>query len=402
VATRRKKAPPSQLARVSERFGLSAEEQALLAALEAKQPQTVAALGAALLGPRGRLRRHALVHVRAMHGEAGAAAAGDEVWLGPALFDAEAIGPSVRRVVAEDAALPSARAIALVRGELPGERPSAVAIENCGRVEAYGLAVAIARFAGRAVLFADGEALMAQGASWSAIAALRREADLDGAALVIANAAALGERWRALAAPPAEHASAPVLVVLAGAKEIFGEDGIELVTLAMAQQQSAPAAEKAAPREDGFDAIRQQAVRDAERALKGMRLATAPAPTQTPTPTPTQTPVEEKAIKRSKKGEQYFGAAAAAPVAEPTAGESPEELARISTTSADAGQRIDAINKLAGHRSPAAVAALRANLRSEHAGVRSAAERAMAELFGPEWNRLRPVTKPVQPPRSED
>jgi hypothetical protein len=48
------------------------------------------------------------------------------------------------------------------------------------------------------------------------------------------------------------------------------------------------------------------------------------------------------------------------------------------------------------------VAALRANVKSEHAGVRSAAEEGMHALFGPNWNRMREVPKPVQPPRSDD
>ncbi len=58
---------------------------------------------------------------------------------------------------------------------------------------------------------------------------------------------------------------------------------------------------------------------------------------------------------------------------------------------------------MSGLRSPAVVASLRQNAKSGHPGVRAAAEQAMASLFGPNWNRAPPATKPiVQPPRSDD
>jgi hypothetical protein len=421
---KRQKKPSEPWQLLVERFGLDSDESELLARLWGEQRLTVGE-HAALLEPRGRLRRHALAHVSSEHGEIAPPLRTDALQLAPGIFRAESLAISVTLVDAKDESHPpSPRAIQVVRGELVSANPRVAALDACTRREAYGLAVTLARFAARPVLFADGEALIAQRVSWTLLAALRREADLTGAALVIAQAAALGEKWRALAAPPPAAPLHPPLVVLIGGRDLAAVDGLETISIALPVTAIAPTPEKPQAREDGFDSIRQQAVRDAG-ALAGLRPQTArppiaapPSPSPAPSaPAPSSPPAQASApaqpaapVKRSRKGEMYFGEGGIAnpqqpaPAAAPAeaSSENPAELARLSTTSPDASVRIDAINKLAAFRSPAAVAALRANVRSEHAGVREAAERAMAELFGPEWNRTRPVAKPVQPPRSDD
>jgi hypothetical protein len=79
-----------------------------------------------------------------------------------------------------------------------------------------------------------------------------------------------------------------------------------------------------------------------------------------------------------------------------------DELARAAATSPNANQRIELIGRIRNIKSGVVVAALRANAASPHPGVRAAAEAAMAQLFGPNWNTTRPVPKPVQRPPSDD
>ena len=77
-------------------------------------------------------------------------------------------------------------------------------------------------------------------------------------------------------------------------------------------------------------------------------------------------------------------------------------LARAAMQSPSAAQRAEILERLAGVKSPSFVAALRHNVRSEHPVLREVAERLMAQLFGPAWNRSRPIQPPVQPPPSDE
>jgi hypothetical protein len=79
-----------------------------------------------------------------------------------------------------------------------------------------------------------------------------------------------------------------------------------------------------------------------------------------------------------------------------------EDLVRACNLSPSSSQRIDIIGKFRGIKNASVVAALRANATSAHPGVRAAAEQAMAALFGPNWNVVRAVPKPVQPPAGDD
>ena len=79
-----------------------------------------------------------------------------------------------------------------------------------------------------------------------------------------------------------------------------------------------------------------------------------------------------------------------------------EDLVRACNLSPSSSQRIEIIGRFRGVKHAAVVAALRANAASAHPGVRAAAEQAMAVLFGPNWNVVRPVPKPVQSPPSDD
>jgi hypothetical protein len=85
-----------------------------------------------------------------------------------------------------------------------------------------------------------------------------------------------------------------------------------------------------------------------------------------------------------------------------TADASIDELARAAATSPSAAQRIELIGVIRTHKIAAVVAALRANANNAHPGVRAAAEAAMAALFGPNWNTMRAVPKPIQRPPSDD
>ncbi len=447
------------------------------------------------LAPGRRLRAHALV---ALETE-GPSRSNDELALGCGLaarldgdLHAGGLGAGVWRLSAESlpdwarALAPSAPAVAIVKQELlPSREPLWLAIDGCKKREGFGLALALVR-AGRAVILVDVELALARGISWGELAACRREADLDGGALVVTGAAALGERWRALAAPPACGAERPMWIVLADTGKLSEPLALEGFTArALPLPALAQPSESRPARDDGFDQIRQLAVRDAERALGIIRMPPAPAtpanataapasatappasatappapatvtsvaataasasatppataPAQTATPATTASATEAaKPFKRSKKGMMYFGdpdaerasavsretraapppaiapatlAPAPAPatidVGEPPfvevpADAKPEALARICALSPNPRQRIQLISELSGLRSSAVVAAIRSNAKSEHPGVRAAAEAAMAKMFGPSWNVTRPVSKPIQPPRSDD
>lgn len=160
--------------------------------------------------------------------------------------------------------------------------------------------------------------------------------------------------------------------------------------------------------------------------------AEAPAPALAPVAEAAPLP-DEKSDKKAKKGKKSkkaenapsadaSPAAVAAPEPSPAAASEPPPappqppqpplevpknatpriLAQICMTSPNPEQRIELMAQIAGLKDPFVVAALRANAKSEHAGVRAAAETVMQGLFGPNWNAQRSIPKPVQPPRSDD
>src|SRR5258706_391115 len=98
-----------------------------------------------------------------------------------------------------------------------------------------------------------------------------------------AGAAALGDAWRAAAGAPAAGARATTLVVLADAerpREVMFDEGLPHHAVALADVKAGAAKPK---EDDGFDYVRQQAVRDAERAL-GIVRRDAPRPAIAPPP----------------------------------------------------------------------------------------------------------------------
>jgi hypothetical protein len=158
--------------------------------------------------------------------------------------------------------------------------------------------------------------------------------------------------------------------------------------------------------------------------------ATPPAAKDAAPPEPAPPAEEKPKLKRSKKAMQYFGdpdapkpaapppaeapaavtPAAAQPASnEPEAApvalsESPsvEEMARIAYSSPSPSQRIELMQRLNGIKMSAVVQSLRHNAQSPHPGVRAVAEAQLASIFGANWNRMKPIPKPVQPPRSDD
>lgn len=490
--------------RLGERFGLDALERrivelawaverslAVADAARARGGLTVERLRAlcgdevdAALSPRRALRRHALVAV----GAGGLAAATELVRLAPGLAarldgapEPDGLWLGMLRVSPGARGDVPARVSALL-GELDGAAPALLTLDGCPRRAAHELALGLARSLGRGVLFVDGELLAGAPDAALLLACARREADCEGDALVVAQATALGEQWRAALAPAPTGGAAPLVLLADGertrdpvAAAPFAVRRLSLhapATAASATTATAAVAEaaredKAPLVDDGLDHVRQMAIRDAERALGIFRpppppprapvkpmaapapppaTPTAPTPpaatptAPTPPPAPTVAPAAAAtAKKRSAKGAQHFGgefaaptpgasspepapklaapalAAAAAPAStagapgEPDGAPVPvaenatsDELARLATTSPSAAQRIELIARIRAVKSSAVVAALRANAASAHPGVRAAAEAAMASLFGPNWNTVRAVAKPQQPPRGDD
>jgi hypothetical protein len=80
----------------------------------------------------------------------------------------------------------------------------------------------------------------------------------------------------------------------------------------------------------------------------------------------------------------------------------PDILAAIARTSKNPKQRLELLEELKNLKIPSVVQAMRDNARSADAKIKALAEATMASFFGPNWNRTRPVAKPVQPPVSED
>ncbi len=548
-----RKAPLQQ---VAERFALDDEERQLIELAWAVERSAEAAKAAgaltvgklrevvgeaadAKLAPGAKLRRRGLLIVE--DGWLGGAAA--PVRLGAGLaqrLDGEAastaaLGPGARRIPAgadgwHDRFPATARVAELVREQLAMAPELLLVVEACGRREAIALAAASARTFKRGVILLDGEALAQLPGAAFLLAAARRDADLDGDLLVILQAGALGEAWRAAAPEPAEGAKSATFVVLADSTrvpDVALDEGLaahavvwQSTAVAVATGAVASAAAKPKQDEDGFDYIRQLAVRDAERALGVIRkpeppkrevqvaanpgsvgqgpvaadttksditnsditksynpaappsanpanasaasanaaaaptehrpqfAATNPVNAAQTAPAQPATPGEKpKVTRRSKKGMLHFGDPSAeaprpAPVAAPTpqpvappppaittttatadstaaspkagdaastapyvdvpADAAPDVLARIAATCPNPNQRIELIYKMGGMKTSSVVASLRANAKSEHTGVRGAAEAVMAAMFGPDWNRTRAVPKPVQPPRSDD
>ena len=469
---------PSPLAT---RFGLDAVERRILEMAYAVERAIVAAEAArakggltverlralfgdevdAALSPKRALRRHALVVV----GAGGMPAATDLVWLAPGLAarldgvaEPDALWLGCARV------LPGGRGdvpsrIAALFGELGGAAATLLTLDGCSRRESHELALGLARRLSRGVLIVDGELLADAPDPALLLACARREADCEGDLLVVCEAGAIGEKWRALLAPATGESAA--LVILADSERTrdpvaaspFTVRRLSLHPRAATATTNAPAAtepraeEKPAPVDDGLDHIRKQAIRDAERALGIFRappppprapvtpipppLAPKPQPAAVaapPSPPPAAAPPSpsptQPAKKRSSKGAQFFGGETAepppapAPTAPPPPATAPiegdgpplpvaadagaDELARICTNSPSAAQRIDLIHRLRTIKSAAVVAALRANAASQHPGVRAAAEAGMAMIFGPNWNATRAISKPVQPPSRDD
>jgi hypothetical protein len=487
-----KRGAKQPIADVAARFGLDATARQIVELLwaaerslaVARQARAVAGEGArgvtvevirelfdgdALLAPDAPLRRHALVTVA---GGASASAV-DELRLGAGLAarldgapaPVEKLCAGMRLVDAKQGErwAPSARVTELVKEELFGSDARIITVAGCALRDALGLAVALSRRANRTVLAVDGAIVAAQPSPWALVAAARRDADLDGHALLIYQAASLGGHWAAAAAAPPAAPLRPVLVVLADGEHVPSTaaiDGLRDLALTLAPPASATpvaAAIEAPPKvkeDDGYDHIRAIAMRDAERALGVYRPTpppTAPAPAPAPIPAAAPVPAAAPAAaaapptdapkprKRSRKAIEHFGpgpddaaapppdvaAATAAPPdasAATTAAASPpvdsgppppyveipenasiDLIARIAQSCPNPQQRIALIQQVSTHKSSSVVASLRHNAKSEHPGVRAAAEAAMTTLFGPGWNRPAPPAKAiVQPPRSDD
>jgi len=459
----------SSLDVLAARFGLDGDERRVLELVRAADQLTVRELRAkvagadALLSPKRALRRHALVTV----GAGGLPMAMDAVRLAPGVAQRLDGAPEP-----DSLWLGMCRVSPGARGDVPsrisaiftginGASATLLTLDGCARREAHELALGLARHLGRGVLLVDGELAADAPDRAALLASARREADCEGDVLVVCESAALGEYWRALIAPPTGEASA--LIVLADAARTrepiaAAPFTVRRLSLHPAATTTAPAAEARAeekappPVDDGLEHIRQQAIRDAERALGIFRAppppprapvtpippptkpqaahaaaapqAAAPPPTVTQAAAPPPASPTQPAKKRSAKGAQFFGGETTADTPPPPApappppatpsiendgapvavadNAGPDELARIATTSPSAAQRIELINRLRTIKSAAVVAALRANAGSQHPAVRAAAEAAMATMFGPNWNATRAIPKPVQPPPSDD
>lgn len=257
-----------------------------------------AAVDAALSLKRA-LRRHALITV----GDGGAPAAVDVVRLAPGLAarldgaaEPDALWPGIARLVPGGRGDVPVR-VTVVLDDLDPRIATILTLDGCGRRDAHDLAAGLARRAGRGVLLIDGELAAAAPSPWLLAQCARREADLDGDALLVCQAAALGENWRALLVPAADAEAARAgqgavpLIVLADSGHTrdplpapFLVRRLSLHAPAVATAPSASASEpavepKTLPIDDGLDHVRQMAIRDAERAL-GIYRPTAPPPSK--------------------------------------------------------------------------------------------------------------------------
>jgi hypothetical protein len=301
------------------------------------------------------LRRNALVAV----GEGspfGGAQAASEIRLGAGLaerLDGAArlsalaagihlIGPVVDGTDWVERLPPSARGAELIKEEVIGADAELFTVEGCSAREALGLAVGLARRAARGVITVDAEALGPH--PFAVLAAVRREADLDGHALLVYQATSAGAAWRALAGPAPAHAHHPPLVLLTDgerAPEVWIGEGLRhraltlyaLPSIATAAQSAAAATATTPtpPKDDGYEAIRAQAARDADRAL-GIVRPTAPKPAP-PAPAPVaQAPVTP--APAAAAAPPPAPAPTPAPVAAPVAAPQPAVVAPPPTVAA--------------------------------------------------------------------
>jgi outer membrane biosynthesis protein TonB len=409
------------------------------------------------------LRRHALITVDV----AGPALAQSELRLGagvgPRLEGAplplDEFAPGVRFLRdAEDRFPAGARIAELAREKLTAREPLLVTVDGCGRKEALALAMAAAKRANRPLLTADGEVLAGLVGRWELLSALRREADLEGAVLLVHQAAALGEAWRALAVTPPSLAAKPALIVLCDAvrtREVTLVDGLRHQSLTLnAGEKPAETPKVEAKTEDPYELIRKQAQRDAERALgiwqpdptpipppKPVALPPPPPPKVEAAPPPPKVeaapppeppkpvappppppkveaapPEEKPKKKRSKKNTPAPVEAAPPPAPEPDPNAlsanapympipekpTPDILAAIVRTCRNPTQRLELLEELKTRKIPSVVQVMRENALSSDAKIKELAEATLASFFGPNWNRTRAIAKPVQPPPTDD
>ncbi len=237
-------------------------------------------------------------------------------------------------------------------------------------------------------------------------ARLRRDADLDGAALVLRAPSAAVLR-AVLVAPAAQAPIPPLVVVLDRVVEewvvaspwVVRRDKVGL------EQARGPSA-AASP----LDYIRELAQHDADRALgivrapmkarpvvpgqivdAPVRVAAAPAEI----PEPVAPPIVVTVAPSLEPVD-------ASPRLAVPADARPDVLARLAMQSPSVAQRVELMNGLSGFRSPAVVAMLRHNVKSESPKVKQTAERLMTLLFGDAWNKTRAITPPLQPPPPEE
>jgi hypothetical protein len=449
----------SPLAPLAERFALSpleiqvvellfAVERSAAARKAAAPALTVERLREALadrgvdaaLAPSRALRKHGLAD--AAFG--GALASDEVVRLGLGLahrldgepFTVDDLAPGIRLARAQEDRQIAPRFLALVERELAADAPDLVVLESASWHECVEVSRALARRQGRSVVALDAPACMPHAPRL--FAALRRELDLDGHALVLRGTGAAGDGFWALAA-------------------VF--EGLQRRVAALPHEAppAPPPEAKVTVKDDGLDHIRRMAVRDAEMALGVVRkdpvkpapvsppptvnvpppvqLAPKPAPAAAPAAAPAkvtrrgQMPeriadklrsrgIDPDTIEWQGEAEPEPEAAAPAPVvvAQPAtavekstqpyvdvpADAKPDLIAKVASTCPNPDQRAELIERLRGVKSPAVVAALRANAKSEHPVLRAVVESVMAQMFGTNWNVTRAVPKPVQPPPSDD
>jgi hypothetical protein len=266
---------------------------------------------------------------------------------------------------------------------------------------------------------------------------LRRDVDLDGAVLLVSGSVPLD----ALLASPPIAPVAPPLVILVG-----GELAEHEVPASWTFRRERVTAEpsRAAPPLTEIDRVRLLAQRDADLALgivrpapaerpvmaariidSSVRVAEPPEPASTPTPAVASiqevvepiAAVEPRASAATSPAPAQPAASAPTSPAPPLPASSPvdegpridialdappDQRARAAMLSPSPSQRIDLLRSLAGMKTSVVVAALRHNVKSEHAGLREVAESLMAQRFGAAWNRSRAIVPPAQTPPSDD
>ena len=306
--------PPSegQIQLLVKRFALSGDERRVIdLALAVESSLVVARLARSLSGGRGLsveivrealaidaekllhadspLRAHGLITVDALPG--GPASAQAELRLGLGLgrrlsgrpltpdelgVGIEWVSPSVEKPwLAKELEQ-------LVRDELVDVTARWVAIGGSHPSDAQALAGAVSKRLKRSIILLDGPAVgsLDLAARFTLLAALRREADLRDAPIIVDGGAGLGAGWRALGVRPAPDRSLPApIVILDLGRPLQGRPhpGFSIREVTFAPPAEAAAAAAAAtttptetgkpPEDDGFDSIRRQAAFDAARAM---------------------------------------------------------------------------------------------------------------------------------------